>query len=390
MRVLIIGAGGVGSVLARALASDRAIEDVVCATDDLWRAREFLRGSRVRTVKIDAGNENAVAKCAKGFDLVVNASLPQFNLTIMRAALRANAHYQDLCSHIQDRKTAEQLQLHKRFQKAGRVALINTGAAPGISNLLARNAADMLTSIRSIKIRTIEDQQGDAVFAWSPAIAVDAAVSPPLTYQSGKFQHVKNFDGLEDYAFPEPYGERRVVSIFGDEVSTIPLYIDTEHVDMKACGADIDVARALFNLGQFDERSVRVGDVTVQPKEVFLRSAPQVPSPKDMRKLLREGRIERADLVVSIEAKGKKNKTSRCIRLTAAFPDLRGISRRFPGATYIAYATGIAAAGFARTLPMVDQPGVFPPEALSKDVRRNVITFLRRRGVRFVRQVRTV
>ena len=115
MRVLLIGAGAVGSVISKLLSKEKSISEVICASNDLKRAKEFIdtKNSNVCLAKLDASNTNQVVKAAKGCDLIINASLPHFNEKIMTAALKVRVNYQDLCSRLKDLKTPEQLQFHK-------------------------------------------------------------------------------------------------------------------------------------------------------------------------------------------------------------------------------------------------------------------------------------
>src|SRR3989338_6029756 len=160
MTILLIGAGAVASVLTKYLVKDRCVSKIVCASKDIKRARQFINKERkIKLISLDAARTGKIVKAAKGADLIINASLPDFNENIMRAALRVGANYQDLASRLADLKTVEQLKFHSRFRKAKLVGLINAGVAPGITNLLARLAADKLDEVRSIRFRLLEEQE---------------------------------------------------------------------------------------------------------------------------------------------------------------------------------------------------------------------------------------
>ena len=69
----------------------------------------------------------------------------------MRAALRLRSHYVDLSSHLtRNPFKAEQFAFTKQFEGKNRTALINAGAAPGLTNLLAKRAAEMLDEVESV------------------------------------------------------------------------------------------------------------------------------------------------------------------------------------------------------------------------------------------------
>src|SRR3989338_2569184 len=194
MKILLIGAGAVGSVISKYLNKD-----------------------------------DEIAEKARGVNLIINVSLPRFNENILEAALRVGAHYQDLASELADLKTAEQLKFVERFKEAGLTALINTGVAPGITNLLAREAADKLDTVEEIHFRCVEEQKAsEFIFAWSAETTLDDLTAPPLVFRNGVFLLTKPFEDSEEYEFPEPFGKRHAFSIYGDEVATVPLML-------KAC-----------------------------------------------------------------------------------------------------------------------------------------------------------
>src|SRR3984893_17986069 len=136
MRIFLLGAGATGSFLAQLL--ERQGHTVWCGDRDPERARRFLgkRGT-IAVTAVNARNLRAIVKAARGCQLIVNASASVFNLIVMRAALHLRAHYLDLSSHLtRNPFKAEQFTFAKRFREKNRAALINTGAAPGLTNLL--------------------------------------------------------------------------------------------------------------------------------------------------------------------------------------------------------------------------------------------------------------
>ncbi len=382
MRIVLAGAGATASVIAALLCREKSVSQITCVTNDLKRAKMFMPKHRKLSVrKADASNLSEMEKIARGADLLINASLPNFNETIMEAALKVRANYQDLCSWLQDYKTAEQLKFHQRFKKAGLVAVINTGASPGVTNLLAREAADQLDKVKDIKIRLLEEQcANEFVFSWSPAVTIDEFASNPLVYRKGKFTFEQPFGKPKDYNFPV-YGKRHAFTIYGDEVSTLPLYIKAENVDYKAAGEDIEFARILYRLGLFSEKPVDVKGAQVKPADLFMKIAPPVPTPKEMVKLVKKGIIQEAALAFVVELTGTKNGKKKTIKKEICFPDLKEITKRLPGATYVSYPTGLGAAAFALTIPQIKTPGVCPPEGLKAEYRKKVLDNLMKLGL---------
>lgn len=384
MKILLIGTGAVGSVLSRYLSRDEEVYKIICASKDTKRAKEFIdtNNKKIKLVSLDASNIEEIVSKAKGVNLIINASLPRFNENILWAALQVGAHYQDLASELADSKTAEQLKFHKKFQRAGLVALINTGVAPGITNLLAREAADKLDEVDEIHFRCIEEQRAsEFIFAWSAETTLDDLTAPPLIYRNGKFILTKPFENPEEYEFPQPFGKRHAFSIYGDEVATIPLFIKVKNVDFKSSGADVEFSKALSRLGLFNKKSIIVEGSKIIPLEFFKKIAPKVPSPKKMTQLIKSGIIENAVFALVVEVIGKEQNQSIKIKMGAILPNLKEIHKTFPGATYISYPTGTAAYSFLKIIPQVKSSGVFPPEALDDKMRKIVMLTLESSGI---------
>jgi hypothetical protein len=97
---------------------------------------------------VNARNLRGILRAAKGCQLIVNASASVFNEIVLRAALRLRAHYLDLSSHLTRQPFhAEQFKYAKKFVQKNRAAVINAGAAPGLTNLLVTRAADQATKL---------------------------------------------------------------------------------------------------------------------------------------------------------------------------------------------------------------------------------------------------
>jgi saccharopine dehydrogenase-like NADP-dependent oxidoreductase len=139
MKLLIIGCGEQGFTVAKCLVDKADVDEVRLADVDLNRANglaQTLKSSKVSTRRVDAGNVEEVLEVAEGIDVVVNATLPRFDLSIMKAAINAGTNYVDMASgppYVTD----EQLAQDAIWKKAGLTALINTGISPGVTNVLS-------------------------------------------------------------------------------------------------------------------------------------------------------------------------------------------------------------------------------------------------------------
>jgi saccharopine dehydrogenase-like NADP-dependent oxidoreductase len=131
--------------------------EVLCGDRDLFRARAFLgEHSTLVIQRVNARNPCSIVKAAKGCHLLVNACPAVFNKTILRAAIRLRSHYIDTASHLtQSPFRPEQHRFDRLFREKNRLALIHAGAAPGLTNLLAMQAAAGLDTIERVQVRRL-------------------------------------------------------------------------------------------------------------------------------------------------------------------------------------------------------------------------------------------
>jgi len=384
MRVFIVGAGAVGSVIARFLDREKNVKEIICGDKNLKRAREFInfKSKKLSFERVDACDEEGMVSVARDVDLIINAALPHFNIPIMKVALKAGADYKDLCSHLDESRRPKQLKFHDKFKKEGLVGLINTGISPGITNLLAMNSASKLDEVHSIKIRTLIDPNAiEPIFAMSPEITMEESTSPAVSYKDGKFKSIKPFQEAEYYEFPHPIGKRFVFSVYGDEIATLPTYIKTKNVDFKSGGVDVEASKLFYDMGLLSDKPLKVGKESFIPLEFFSKNLPSVPTPKEMIDLMHKGVVEDAFVVLVVELDGKKFGKKVSIRSSIVFPTLKEIAKILPGATYISYPTGLSAFSFSKIIPLIEEKGVFPPEALNPDLRDRVLLELVSNGV---------
>jgi hypothetical protein len=206
MRVFILGAGATGGLLAQLL-RQRGFT-VWCGDRDPQRARSFI-GRHFECRPANARSLRSVVRAARGCQLLVNAAPAVYNQTVVRAALRLRVHYLDLDSHLSRNPfKAEQFRFEDEFVRRGRLALINAGAAAGLTNLLVAACADTLDEVNRVRIRLFEDTECDTpISTWSAEVAHDEAISKPRIFRQGRFRFARRFGEAEWFRFPKPIGE---------------------------------------------------------------------------------------------------------------------------------------------------------------------------------------
>lgn len=376
MRIFVLGAGGAGSLLAQLL--KRQGHTVWCGDRDAERGRRFLgKKSGIEVVETNARNLWAIVRAGRGANLIVNASPPVYNEIILRAALRLRAHYLDLNAHLtRSLFKPEQYRFHKRFVAKNRAALICTGVAPGLTNLLAKRGAELLDTVDAIHIRLLESTDSKhPVSTWSPEAAYDEAISRPRVYREGHFALARRFDEREKFRFPAPFGETPVYLAAQDEVCMLPYEIPVREVNAKIGGSDFERLRRWYRQGRLS-----------RSQGIVRKRFPHTLTPKGVAKLIRKGYFDNAHFAASVLVRGMKDDQPLLVRWDAGFPTLFQIRRRGGVATPIAFATAHMAALFIKHFPR-DSAGVMGPGALPADARRAILAEARSRDFRIALKI---
>jgi len=371
MRIFVLGAGGTGSLLAHLL--DRQGHTVWCGDRDVERARRFLgKKSPVEVVEANARNLWSIVRAARGANLVVNASPAVFNKIILRAALRLRAHYLDLNSHLTTHPfRPEQFRFDKQFVAKNRTALVCTGAAPGLTNLLAMRGAGMLDSVDSVHVRLFESTESkDPISTWSADVAFDEAISRPRVYRNGHFFLAKRFDERELFRFPPPIGESAVYLAAQDEVCMIPYVMKVRDVDAKIGGNDFERLRRWYRQGRLNRSA-----------GIVRKRFPHTLTPRSVAKLIRQGILENARFAAAVLVRGLKDEQPLLLRWDVSFPSLYQIRQRGLISTPISYATAHLASIFIKHFPR-DSAGVIGAASLPADTRRAILADVRSRDFR--------
>ena len=271
MRILLVGAGGVGTAFAR-IAARRRFADLVIADYDLSRAQHAAEAApgRYTAVQLDARDERAAAALLAGqhCDVLMNATDPRFVMPLFRAALQAGAHYLDMAMSLSRpsrdqpyQKTGvklgdEQFALADQWAQRGRLALVGIGVEPGLSDVFARHAADSLFSeITEIGVRdgaNLEVAGYDFAPTFSIWTTIEECLNPPVIWEAGRgWFTTEPFSEPETFTFPAGIGPVECVNVEHEEVLLIPRWITARRVTFKygLGAAFIGVLRTLHQLG---------------------------------------------------------------------------------------------------------------------------------------------
>ncbi|MFI8279675.1 saccharopine dehydrogenase family protein [Streptomyces sp. NPDC085929] len=307
MRVLLVGAGGVGTAITRIAARRDFFDHFVVADYDLARAEAAVAAvdtgtgsGRFIARRIDASDEAAVAAllAEEQCDVLLNATDPRFVIPLFEAALAADSHYMDMAMSLSrphpGRPYAEcgiklgdeQFARAGAWAKSGRLALVGMGVEPGLSDVFARYAADELfDEIEEIGIRdganlTVAGHEFAPSFnIWT---TIEECLNPPVVYERDRgWFTTEPFSEPEVFDFPEGIGAVECVNVEHEEVLLVPRWVDARRVTFKYGLGENFIAKLktlhALGLDSTEPVTVRGADgapVQVSPRDVVAACLP--------------------------------------------------------------------------------------------------------------------
>ena len=296
MRILLVGAGGVGAAFTAIAARRDFYETIVVADYDLARAEKAASvDDRFVPAQVDASDAGSVAALAREHRAthVMNAVDPRFVMPIFDGAFAAGADYLDMAMSLSrphperpHEETGvklgdEQFAVAEEWERAGRLALCGIGVEPGLSDVFARYAADHLFSeIDELGTRDGANLTVDG-YDFAPSFSIwttiEECLNPPVVWEKGRgWFTTAPFSEPEVFDFPEGIGPVECVNVEHEEVLLMPRWVDAKRVTFKYGLGDefIDVLKTLNKLGLDRTDKVRVRGVEVSPRDVVAACLP--------------------------------------------------------------------------------------------------------------------
>ena len=318
MRILLVGAGGVGDAFAKIAARRGFFEQLVITDYDPARAertrawieaRHGAQGERIATDRIDASDSADVARVAREHRAthVMNAVEPKFVPTIFLGALEAGCDYLDMAMSLSEPHPTDpysetgvklgddQFAQAADWETAGRLALVGMGVEPGLSDVFARYASDELfEEIDELGTRdganlAVRDDAGNEIFAPSFSIwtTIEECLNPPVVFERDRgWFTTPPFSEPEVFDFPGGIGPVECVNVEHEEVLLMPRWLDAKRVTFKYGLGDefIGVLKTLHLLGLDSTSPLRVrsasgpgsasGYAEVAPRDVVAAALP--------------------------------------------------------------------------------------------------------------------
>ncbi|MFA5493233.1 MAG: saccharopine dehydrogenase family protein [Porticoccaceae bacterium] len=242
-KVIIIGAGGVGGVVAHKCAQLPAVfSDILLASrsEDKCVAIaadiERMQGRVIRTAQVDADNvpELTALLEAERPDLVINVALPYQDLHIMDACLAAGVDYLDTANY-EPLDTAKfeykwQWAYREKFERAGLMALLGSGFDPGATNVFtAWIAKHHFDEIHTLDIIDVNGGNHGYPFAtnFNPEINIREVTAECRHFENGEFVATPAMSEKMEFTCPEGVGTYNIYRMYHEELESLVVNFPT-------------------------------------------------------------------------------------------------------------------------------------------------------------------
>jgi saccharopine dehydrogenase (NAD+, L-lysine-forming) len=233
---MIIGAGGVGTVVAHKVAANPVFTDVVLASRTKSKAdaiaqvvNERFGEGRIKTDRVDADNvPELVALFRKHTpDIVINVALPYQDLTIMDACLECGVNYLDTANYEpKDEAKFEyswQWAYQDKFREKGLTAILGCGFDPGVSAIFTAYAAKhYFDEIHYLDIVDCNAGNHGMAFAtnFNPEINIREVTQPGRYWENGRWITTAPHEIHQPLTYPE-IGPRESYVIYHEELESL-------------------------------------------------------------------------------------------------------------------------------------------------------------------------
>jgi len=376
-KILLLGAGAQGSTVAKRMNEEPNVSEIICADYDEAAVKEMEQTlEKATALKLDATRVENIVQAAQGVDLLVNALPIILAPNALAAALEARVNYQDFAAaEFDDLAFDKGIELllseyHAKFEAKGLSALISTGSAPGLANIITRETVELLDTCDTIQIHIYEGVWAKRFlpFWWSPEVAYGDMSCPAYCFENGKIKETEPFSNAMWMKFRGIDRVIRTVEHAHDEPVTMGLLADkylkgVQNIYFKYGGFGVDFAEPLYRMGLLSKDPVEVKGTAIVPMDLVLKLTPPAPKyPQEIKAILDEG-LEAEEGAFLIRVDGQKD--GKYIRIDN-YVNAPGVGEAFEksGLTAETYLTGQCGALFTKMFvnDKIYQKGLFPPE----------------------------
>ncbi len=283
MRVLSLGgAGAVCQHATRDLCEYSSFDEIVIGEANLAAAERLaaqIGDVRLRVLRVDAEDYDGLVRLFRGFDVILNGLPWKYDLAVTRACIEAGVSGLDLSTED------DQWSYGEVARQQGIVFIPGVGATPGITNVMARHAAEQLDRVDEIEItfaafRCPAPSPGLlTTFLWE----FHPDTEERLYYRDGSFHWTGPFEGLKTVTFPGPIGEQEVCYIPHPETRTMPQSLGAQAVAVRGCFPPhaMRLARSMLESGLYSEEPITLQGIQTTPYQMMYDLLLALPESKE-------------------------------------------------------------------------------------------------------------
>ena len=375
-KVIIIGAGGVGNVVAHKCAqSPTVFKEIYLASRTLQKCDAIAEsvkaktGRSISTFQIDADNVQATADLLEKLnpDLLINVALPYQDLTLMEACLKVGVDYLDTANYEPPEEAKFEYKwqwaYQERFVSAGLTALLGSGFDPGVTNVFCAYAQKHLfDTIETIDILDANAGNHGYPFAtnFNPEINIREITQKGRYWENGQWIEVNPMSVHQKYDFPV-VGEQEAYLLYHEELESLSKHISglkRIRFWMTFSEKYLTHLRVLENVGMTSIEPISINGQNIQPIE-FLKKV--LPDPASL------GSRTQGKTCIGCDITGVKNGQKKRIFIYNVC-DHQSCYQEV-GSQAISYTTGVPARIGAEMLlnKQWSQPGVWNMEQMDPD-----------------------
>ena len=291
-KVIIIGAGGVGNVVAHKCAQSPTIfTEIVLASRTLKKCEAIAQtvkektGQVIRTTQIDADDVQATTDLLKKEkpELLINVALPYQDLTLMDACLNAGVHYLDTANYEPPEEAKFEYKwqwaYQERFEQAGLTALLGSGFDPGVTNVFCAYAQKHLFDhIETIDI--LDANAGDHGYPFAtnfnPEINIREITQNGRYWKNDQWIEVEPMSVHQKYDFPV-VGKQDAYLLYHEELESLSKNIpNLKRIRFWMTFSEkyLTHLRVLENVGMTSIQPIEIHGQSIQPIEFLKKVLP--------------------------------------------------------------------------------------------------------------------
>ena len=291
---MIIGAGGVGNVVAKKCARVPGVfEDILLASRTLSKCEKIaaeIGGNRIQTARVDADSRDELISLMRDFKpfMVINVALPYQDLSIMDACLATGVHYLDTANY-EPRDVAKfeyswQWAYRDRYREAGIMALLGCGFDPGVTGIFTAHALKhQFDQINYLDIVDCNAGDHGKEFAtnFNPEINIREITQKGKFWKNGAWVEIEPLSVHKPIDYPN-IGPRESYLLYHEELESLVVNIPgirRARFWMTFSPKYINHLQVLQNVGMTSINPIHFKGMDIVPLE-FLKAV--LPEPSDL------------------------------------------------------------------------------------------------------------